>query len=230
MPNWRASFTNNLVGNLVSGFEERRLDALFISGGIDTRVKSSLSQQLHFLLEVDRLKSVERQNHCVHAKRRENSAEHSWHLALFALVLDLPTSVDRYRVIQMLLLHDLVEIDAGDTFAYDEEGHGDKLARETAAAERLFGLLPQAQGASLLEIWKEFEAQDSPEARAAAAIDRFQPILLNRYSDDPSWARHGIRRDQVLTRNGIIEHEFPELWSRLLQLTEEAVAMGILLP
>lgn len=190
----------------------------------------ALSRQLSFLLEADRLKGVERQNHCVHVPRRENTAEHSWHLALFGMVLELPEGIDRFRVIQMLLLHDLVEIDAGDTFAYDESGHEDKSDREAAAAQRLFGILPPPQGAALEATWREFEAQATPEARAAAAIDRFQPILLNRYSKDPSWKRHGIRRDQVLERNGLIEHEFPQLWGHVLQLTSEAVELGILLP
>ncbi len=190
----------------------------------------TLDDQLAFLLEADRLKGVERQNHCAHVERRENTAEHSWHLALFGLVLDLPEGVDRYRVIQMLLLHDLVEIDAGDTFAYDDRGHKDKAEREEEAARRLFGLLPEQQGRQLHSVWREFEAQESPEARAASAIDRFQPILLNRYSGDSSWRRHGICRDQVLSRNQIIEHEFPALWRRLLTLTEEAVSLGILRP
>jgi len=201
-----------------------------MSNPSDSKSQADLSQQLDFLLEADRLKGVERQNHCVHVPRRENTAEHSWHLALFGLVLDLPDGVDRYRVIQMLLLHDLVEIDAGDTFAYDETGHGDKMEREVAAAQRLFGLLPEGQRAVFYRVWQEFEAKETPEARAAAAIDRFQPILLNRYSDDSSWKRHGICRAQVLTRNGIIEHEFPALWARLLQITTEAVEMGKLLP
>lgn len=191
---------------------------------------TDLDRQLAFLLEADRLKSVLRQNHCVSVDRAENTAEHSWHLALFALVLDLPDTVNRGRVIEMLLLHDLIEIDAGDTFAYDELGHEDKEAREEAAAERLFGLLPDDQGQQLKATWEEFEAKESPEARAAAAIDRFQPILLNRHSAASSWQRHGICRDQVLARNKIIESEHPELWQRLLSLTDEAVDLGILKP
>jgi len=195
-----------------------------------TEGAKSLGQQLAFLLEADRLKGVDRQNHCAHVSRPENTAEHSWHLALFGLVLDLPEGVDRYQVIQMLLLHDLVEIDAGDTFAYDETGYEDKAVREEAAAERLFSLLPAAQGNHLHEVWQAFEAQKSPEARAAAAIDRFQPILLNCHSDNSSWKRHGICRDQVLSRNQIIEHEFPGLWQQLLVLTKEAVDNGRLGP
>lgn len=189
-----------------------------------------LLDHLAFLLEADRLKGVDRQNYCAHVPRPENTAEHSWHLALFGLILDLPEGVDRYQVIQMLLLHDLVEIDAGDTFAYDEAGHEDKSVREAAAAQRLFGLLPTAQGLQLHEVWQAFEAKESPEARAAAAIDRFQPIFMNCFSSNSSWKRHGICRDQVLSRNQIIEHEFPGLWQQVLALTDDAVERGLLGP
>jgi putative hydrolase of HD superfamily len=191
-----------------------------------------LQEQVDFLLEIDALKRVLRQNHVLDGSRRENTAEHSWHLAMLGLVLcdRAGQPVDRARVIEMLLLHDIVEIDAGDTFAYDEAGHTDKAVKETAAADRLFGLLPPDLGARLRGVWDDFEAGETPEARLARGLDRLQPILLNRYGGGHSWRKHGIRRDQVLARNVEIKALAPELWALVEQLTEEAVSEGLLLP
>lgn len=188
-----------------------------------------LDQQIEFILEMDRLKSVLRQNKTPSAQRRENTAEHSWHLAIMGLVLEdqSPVPIDRAKVLCMLLLHDVVEIDAGDTFAYDDQGHEDKVLREQAAADRLFGLLPPDQTDELRSIWDEFEAGQSDEARLARALDRLQPILLNhKCGAESSWARHGISKAQVLARNIEVKHVSPALWALLNRCCDEAVQAG----
>jgi len=160
---------------------------------------SPLVDQLRFLVEVDQLKGVLRRSLIADGSRAENTAEHSWHLALSALVLaehaDEP--VDLTRVVSMLLVHDLVEVDAGDTYVYDTAAQRTKAAREHAAAERIFGLLPPDQAVRLRAIWEEFEARESAEARFAYALDRLQPVLLNFANDGGPWAERGVRAAQV---------------------------------
>jgi putative hydrolases of HD superfamily len=189
-----------------------------------------LEAQLAFLLEADKLKGVERRNLVLGGERRENTAEHSWHLALFALVLaehsDEP--VDVARAVTMLLLHDLVEIDAGDTFAYDEgEAAATKDAREVAAADRLYGLLPALPGARLRDLWESYERGDTPEARLVMAVDRLAPVLLNLAEGGTTWREHGITYERVVARNGRhIEPVFPAAWAEVLSRLDGAVADG----
>ena len=188
-----------------------------------------LARQLAFLLEADRLKQVERQTAIIGGSRRENTAEHSWHLGLFALVLaehaDEP--VDLARVVAMVLVHDLVEIDAGDTFAYDETGYETKAAREQAAADRLFGLLPDGQGGQLRALWEEHEAGDTADARFANALDRLQPVLLNHAAGtDAPWVRHGITYEQIVRRNAVIADGSQALWAEAHDRIAEAVREG----
>jgi len=188
-----------------------------------------LVQQLAFLLEADRLKQVERQTAIIGGSRRENTAEHSWHLGLFALVLaehaDEP--VDLTRVLAMVLVHDLVEIDAGDTFAYDEAGYETKAAREQAAADRLFGLLPGEQGIELRALWEEHEAGATADARFANALDRLQPVLLNHAAGaDAPWVRHGITYEQIVRRNVVIADGSKALWAEAHERITQAVAEG----
>ncbi len=189
-----------------------------------------LGKQLAFLLEADRLKQVERRTTIIGGLRRENSAEHSWHLALFALVLaehaDEPVEVA--RVITMLLLHDLVEIDAGDTFVYDDEAMASKAARELAAADRLFGLLPAGQGGSLRALWEEFEACATPDARFAAALDRLQPVLLNYANDGGGWREHQVEAARVRAVNRPIAEGSAALWAAALARIDDAVARGLI--
>jgi putative hydrolase of HD superfamily len=188
-----------------------------------------LQRQLDFLLEIDRLKTIERQTLLTDRSRRENSAEHSWHIALMAVLLSEYSNgsrLDLFRVIRMLLVHDIVEIDAGDTFCYDEAGHRDKEERERRAAERLFGLLPEDQGADLRRLWDEFEARETPEAHFANALDRLQPLLHNVHTEGASWRAHGVRSHQVLERNSPIGEGAPELWEHARRLIEEAVGRG----
>jgi putative hydrolase of HD superfamily len=196
---------------------------------VTTSGSNRLVQQLAFLLEADRLKQVERQTAIIGGSRRENTAEHSWHLGLFALVLaehaDEP--VDIARVLAMVLVHDLVEVDAGDTFAYDEAGYETKAAREQAAADRLFGLLPDEQGTELRALWEEHEAGATADARFANALDRLQPVLLNHAAGpDAPWVRHGITYEQIVRRNVVIAEGSKALWAEAHERITRAVAEG----
>jgi putative hydrolase of HD superfamily len=183
-------------------------------------------RQLAFVVEVDRLKEVLRQTPIASGARRENSAEHSWHLALMASVLASYAAepVDLLRVLPMLLIHDVVEIDAGDTFAFDEGGNATKQAREERAADRIFGLLPPEQAASFRALWDEFEGMATAESRFANALDRLQPLLLNAENGGGSWRAHGIRRDQVLQRMDPIRTAMPELWPGVMAIVDWACA------
>ncbi len=189
-----------------------------------------LVRQLAFLLEVDKLKGVLRQTLLLDGSRRENDAEHSWHLAVMALLLveHANEPVDLTRVVRMLLVHDMVEIDAGDTYVYDVEAGRDKAERETRAAERLFALPPPDQGADLRALWDEFEARATPEARFASALDRLQPLLHNHRTGGASWKAHGVTRSQVLARNAAMAEGAPALWACAQALVEDAVAQGFL--
>jgi putative hydrolase of HD superfamily len=175
---------------------------------------------------------VLRQAHLLHADRRENSAEHSWHLAMLALILaehsDQP--VDMARVIQLVLVHDVVEIDAGDTFAYDVAAQRDKADREQRAAARIFGLLPDDQAAQLWVRWQEFEDSQTAEARFAHAVDRLMPLLHNYVASGPVWRQHKITADQVLAKNLVIAESSTALWQAAQAIIAESVAQGFLAP
>jgi putative hydrolase of HD superfamily len=188
-----------------------------------------LERQIAFVREVDKLKRIKRQTLLMDASRQENDAEHSWHLALMAVVLSEYAdggNVDVARVIRMVLVHDLVEIDAGDTYCYDEAGNRDKAQRELAAADRLFNLLPPDQAAEIRSLWEEFEAARTPEARFANALDRLQPLMHNAFTRGAMWQRHGIVSSQVVARNRRIGDGAPDLWAFARELIEEAVRKG----
>jgi putative hydrolases of HD superfamily len=189
-----------------------------------------LTEQLAFVLEIDKLKQVDRQTYLLDGTRKENDAEHSWHLAVMALLLSeyAREKVDLLKVLKMVLLHDLVEIDAGDSFCYDEEANCGKEEREGKAADRLFGLLPAAQGQEFRLLWEEFEARKTPEACFAAALDRLQPLLHNFHTRGKSWLEHGVSRDQVLARNSQIAEGSPVLWQYAVRFLQEAVDRGYL--
>lgn len=192
-----------------------------------------LSQQVGFLTEADKLKHVLRQTWLMDQSRRENDAEHSWHVSLLAVLLleyAAEPGLDLLRVVKMLLIHDLVEIDAGDTFVYDDAGAQDKAEREERAAQRIFGLLPLDQGAAVRTLWEEFEACQTPEARYAAALDRFQPILHNYFTQGKAWRQHGITSQQVLARNRHMAEGAPALWEHAQALVHDAVQKGYLAP
>lgn len=187
-----------------------------------------LERQIDFIVEIDKLKRVLRRTYLVDGKRRENSAEHSWHLAAMAVLLSeyAREELDLARVVKMLLLHDVVEIDAGDTFAYDEAAHADKNERERRAAERIFNLLPDDLAGEVFALWEEFEEGETPEAKYAEALDRFQPILLNYGSGGIAWQEHGISSEQVIARNRHIEAGAPVLWTYVRGLIDRAVSSG----
>lgn len=193
-------------------------------------VSDRLARQIAFLVEADRLKTVLRRTSLMDGSRSENSAEHSWHLALAAIVLREYGSpdVDLVRVLEMLVVHDLVEIDAGDTFAYDHEGLATKEERERAAADRIFGLLPADQAAHVRGVWDEFEAHATLEARFANALDRLQPLLQNAQSGGGTWRQPGVTRDAVLQRMAPIARELPGLWSTVTGVIDAFCDAGVL--
>ncbi|MEH0698379.1 HD domain-containing protein [Vibrio owensii] len=188
-----------------------------------------LEKQLALLIELDQLKSVLRRTRVKSADRRlENSGEHSWHVALMAVLMQEHANapVDIARVMKMLLIHDVVEIDAGDTFVYDVAASKEQEEKELKAAERLFGMLPSDQGEELFSLWKEFEAAQSDDAKYAKALDRLIPMLLNYHNDGQSWKEHGVTREQALTVNKRIEFGSVTLWDKAKELIEEATEKG----
>jgi len=190
-----------------------------------------LERQIEFLKEVDRLKLIERQSVVSGTRRPETSAEHSWHVTLMALVLSeyAPPGVDLARVQAMLLIHDLVEIDAGDLLLYaDDAARARHARREQEAADRLFALLPSPDGERLRALWDEFEKRASPDARFAAALDRLQPLLANFMSEGATWRRHGVTAEQVRAKNQHIADGSPELWRFAEALIAESVRRGYL--
>jgi putative hydrolases of HD superfamily len=192
-----------------------------------------LDQQLRFVTEIGRLKGVLRQTMLTDPGRRENSAEHSWHLAVAALALaeHAPPGTDIGRVIAMVLVHDLVEIDAGDLFVYaDEAQQARQEEAERDAADRLFGLLPRDQAATFRGLWDEFEERRTPEARFARGLDRLQPMLENLNVGGGTWQEHGITADQVLVKVRLIEDGSPALGRYARDLVARAVTAGILAP
>ena len=189
-----------------------------------------LQRQLAFVVEIDKAKSILRNSLVIEAGRRENDAEHAWHLAVMARLLAeyARDEIDVDRVIEMLLVHDLVEIDAGDTFIYDTVARERQAEKERAAADRIFGLLPADQAAALRARWEEFEARQTPEARFAGALDRLQPLLLNFHTRGHAWRKHGVRRAQVMAVNASIADGAPKLWDYARGLIDEAVRRGYL--
>jgi putative hydrolase of HD superfamily len=191
-----------------------------------------LDQQIEFIVALDQLKHVLRQTSLIGGSRRENSAEHSWHLTAMALTLGeyAPPAADLLRVLKMLVVHDVVEIQAGDTFCYDVQGNLDKADREQAAATYLFGLLPPDLCDDLRRLWEEFEAGSTPSARFANALDRLQPLLHNYRNQGGTWHKHGITRAQVLKRMEPIQDGAPALWPYVLQVIDASCDAGYICP
>jgi putative hydrolase of HD superfamily len=191
----------------------------------------SLDSQLQFLLEADRLKGVLRQSRIIDGSRRENSAEHSWHLGLMSLVLGeyAPAGTDLSRVTAMVMVHDLVEIDAGDLFVYaGAQAQADQEEAERAAADRLFGLLPGSQAAGFRALWDEFEERRTPEAKFARALDRLQPMLANYQLGGGTWTQHGVTAGQVLAKVALIEDGSAALGRFARELISASVSRGFL--
>ena len=190
--------------------------------------KSRLEKQIAFLTEVDKEKNIFRQTYLADGRRKENDAEHSWHLALAAVLLKehMKEDADLGRVMTMVLIHDLVEIDAGDTYAYDTEGAATKREREVKAADRIFGILPEDQGTYLRELWDEFEAYETVEAKYAHLLDNFQPLMLNDASDGKSWEEHGVHKSQVCRRNARIPETSEIVWEKMLEIMDKHIEKG----
>ena len=194
--------------------------------------KNQLDNQIKFILEIDKLKGVMRRTLLTDGSRHENSAEHSWHLAVMAILLAgyaREDDLDLLKVIKMVLIHDLVEIDAGDTYCYDELQVKDQAYREEKAADRLFHMLPGGQARSFLSLWREYEERETPEARFAHALDGLQPLLHNYNTEGRVWRKYGIRREQVLLRNRDIAEEAPALWDYVVKIIDDAVKRGMLI-
>lgn len=173
-----------------------------------------LEKQFDFFREIDIEKFIGRQTYLTDGERKENDAEHAWHMAIMTVLLSeyANEKIDVLKTVMMLLIHDLVEIDAGDTYAYDEEGKKTQREREEKAAKRIFGLLPEEQGGKLMALWEEFEAYETPEANFAHTMDNIQPVMLNDATDGKAWLEHGVHLSQILGRNKKTAEGSRELW------------------
>lgn len=189
-----------------------------------------LEKQIEFIKETDRLKSIKRQTLLINEDRQENDAEHSWHLALLAFLLSeyANEKIDVLKTMKMVLIHDIVEIDAGDTYCYDEEGYKTKAEREKKAADRIFGILPDDQCEELKSLWEEFEDMNTAEAKFACVLDRFQPIVLNYSKGGISWKNHKVKRSQVENRNSCTRYGSEKLYDYIMNIISDAAEKGML--
>jgi putative hydrolase of HD superfamily len=190
-----------------------------------------LQKQIQFIIEIDKLKQIKRRTFLIDRSRKENAAEHSWHIAVMAILLleySNDSGVDLLRVLKMVLIHDLVEIDAGDTYCYDDEGVSDQEQRERLAADRIFNILPQDQARQFRGLWNEFEARKTPEARFAGALDRLQPILNNYHTGGISWRENNVKSARVVSRNKPIEEGSTTLWDYAAGMINDAVRENLL--
>ena len=186
-------------------------------------------KQLNFLIEIDQVKNILRMTSIADGSRRENDAEHSWSLAMMAVLFAeyVDDQIDLLKVIKMVLIHDLVEIHAGDTFCFDEAGMQDKEAREQASADKIFGLLEHDQGQELRQLWEEFESCETLEAEYAAMLDRLQPLIMNYINEGGTWAQHQISVEQVYKRNQITLEKGPQVFKDFIhEVIEECTAKG----
>lgn len=176
--------------------------------------ENRLDQLFDFFREIDKEKFIQRQTYLTDAERKENDAEHAWHMAIMTMLLSeyANEKIDVLKTISMLLIHDIVEIDAGDTYAYDEEAKKTQAEREQKAADRIFGLLPEEMQGKMRGLWEEFEAQETPEAKFARTMDNIQPVVLNAATDGKAWAEHGVHLDQILNRNRNTAKGSETLW------------------
>lgn len=187
-----------------------------------------LEQQIAFIVEIDKVKNIFRQTLLADGNRKENDAEHSWHIALMAMLLQeyAEEKVDVLKVMTMVLIHDLVEIDAGDTYAYDTVGAQSKREREVKAADRIFGILPEDQGKYFRALWDEFEAYETADAKYAHLLDNFQPLLLNDASGGISWREHDVKKSQIYKRNERIEETSKTIWEKMQELVAKNITCG----
>lgn len=197
-----------------------------------TDLMERLNRQIAFLMEIDKLKHIYRQTYLLDRSRHDSDVEHSWHFAVMAMVLAeyAKDSVDVCKVMKMAMIHDIVEIDAGDVLIYERKPGEDHYLKEQAAARRIFGMLPADQAQEYIDLWEEFEARMTPEAKFAAAIDRLDPILHNYYTEGMAWKEHGVTADRVLEINSRIGLASPELWDLVQELVRDCVNKGYLKP
>ncbi len=189
-----------------------------------------LARQLRFILEIDNLKGILRRSLLLGSRRQENSAEHSWHLAMMALVLAEHSNepIDQLHTLKLVLVHDIVEIDAGDTYAYDADGHAGKDERERKASQRIFGLLPTDQAEEFIRLWEEYEGQQTPEARFALALDRLMPLLHNYHTGGVTWRENRVTKEQVEERMAPVAVGSDTLGKAVAAVVEQAIASGLL--
>lgn len=188
----------------------------------------NLRQDMEFILEMEKMKSVLRMTKLIGKDEREDDAQHSWHISVMAMVLSeyAEEEVDTCKIIKMLLVHDIVEIYAGDTFAYDEKGYEDKAEREEKAADEIFSMLSNGKGREIRDLWEEFEAEETKEAQFATAMDRLQPILSNYYNDGGTWKSHNVGVSSIYKRVEPIKKISQKLWEFTSNLLEDACASG----
>jgi len=191
---------------------------------------NDLASQVNFIKEIDKLKYIQRKTRLFNSDRHENDAEHSWHLAMMAIVLagHANQAVDLLKVLKMVLIHDIVEIDAGDTFIYDSSKNHSNTAEELLAAKRIFGLLPEKQAAEFIAIWIEFEEGITPEAKFARSMDRFEPLLQNTSNNGGTWAEYNVGYQQVYDKKMVIKDGSAVVWDYAENLIEDSVKKGIL--
>lgn len=193
-------------------------------------IGTDLLKQIEFIKEIDKIKYIQRRTKLFNGDRRENDAEHSWHLAMMAIVLSEHSNskVDLLKVIKMVLIHDIVEIDAGDTFLFDTKKDHDDNEEERKCAERIFGMLPEQQGRELLEIWEEFEEGASDEAKFARALDNLEPVLQNASNNGGTWKEFDVKHDTVYDKKKVIQKGSDTLWDYTQRILSESVEKGIL--
>ena len=216
---------------MFKNFIDEKIIADSFEHELPSEQKDRFTQQIEFILEIDKLKHVIRQTILMDRSRRENSAEHSWHIALMVLILSeyaKDTDIDLFRVMKILLVHDLIEIDAGDTYCYDEQGRQDQSVREENAADRIFNILPADQSKMLRQLWDEFEDKRTPESRFANALDRVQPFLHNYFTRGQTWQENDIKSAQVKLRMKPVDDGAPILWDYVSSLIDNAVDKGFL--
>lgn len=191
-------------------------------------VNKRLKKDIEFIVELDKMKSILRQTRLMDKSKRENDAEHSWHISVMAMLLSeyADEDVDTFKVIKMLLVHDVVEIYAGDTFCYDEEANKDKEERELKAADKIFGILDEDKGKELRNLWNEFEKKESKEAIFAASMDRLQPFLSNYYSDGGTWKKFNVSKKDIYKRIAPLKESSKELWKFTENMIEDSFERG----